>query len=250
MKLTREEFEKSEIYKLLDEWVEQHVIQDYAEPGRYIDEGETWVEDKFDEEGFKTAKQSCYDEAWRLYKQFKESGDVNISKYLGTPNSDCVTISAIMFAIIIEDYPNIKPILGNPHLAFRSHVDSLTRLFMECTCLDEWLKLYAQFYPFAFRNRLPKLFQGERAMEVLNAFRKAGYLDFEYKPVKAKIRNNNVAAILCDVINYRITRIDGNVKWKQVGDYWGISNFKQYYYRAGDWKDIGETRERMLKVID
>ncbi len=231
MRLAKDTFRKSAVYKVVDSWIETEIASDFVIKEYWTENGE-FVEPKFDASGLMRTKEACFQCAWEMHERIMGKQLAVISKddlHIDDGQKDIYVniVLGILYAIMTQNYPNLKPGMGNRYIVMRQHEQVLTDSFINMGMLSQWLRFYSLLRPFVVTTSVPKLFQSAKAMQALQSFREAGYLDDGFKPVRTKILNNIQAAALADAIYERITGKNKGTRWKVFEDWWEMSSLKQ-----------------------
>ena len=192
------EFKKSNLFEKYDCWIDSMIIENYAFPAFYDDDGNMLSDDIFYKDDYEKAREEILDISFQIYDKIaygrlfeSHSNDLHNCKDVdyvsivadmirGYDHNDYVLLGTVYY-LFVYDYPNYKPVLGNRYIVKRSYNELFTRVFVRISYIDEWLHLYSSLLGITYKLELPKALQTETVLTCLMRLREMEILDDNYK---------------------------------------------------------------------
>ena len=196
--MNKTEFQNSNLFEKYDVWIDSMLANDYYRAELYDDDGNLISEASFDDDSFINAKDEILDISIGIYEKIAYGGiftnhQVDLSSGTVVDHasifsdmlqrhdySDAVLLGTIYY-LLVYDYPNYKPILGNQKLFMKIYNELFTKVSVYSNCIKEWLNLYSSLKDITSVLVLPPCMREEKVLKCLNKLKKYHFLDDSYQ---------------------------------------------------------------------
>lgn len=195
--MDKNEFQNSNLFEKYDGWINSMIADYYYSPDLYDVNGNLISEASFDEDSFDKAKDEILDISISIYEEIAHGRIfTNHPVYLSDNKVDHASIFSdllhhydywdavllgTVYYLLVYDYLNYQPILGNKRLFMRIYNELFTRVSVYIKCIKEWLDLYSSLRNITSVLALPPNMREEKVLKCLNKLKEYGYIDENYK---------------------------------------------------------------------